>query len=594
MGESIFGLKRTHRCAELDISNVGQKVTVMGWTHKRRDLGGVIFVDLRDRSGIVQLVFNSEISSEIFEKAERIRNEYVLAVTGEVVKRSEDTVNPKLATGEIEIIVKELRILSSAETSPIYIEEDTDVNETIRLKYRYLDLRRPDMQRNLILRHKVAKIARDYYDQHGFLEIETPMLTKSTPEGARDYLVPSRVHPGKFYALPQSPQLFKQLLMVSGFDRYMQIVKCFRDEDLRADRQPEFTQIDLEMSFVNVEDVLEINEGFIVKAFDEALGIKLETPFLRMTYQEAMDRFGSDKPDIRFGLELVNISDLVENCGFKVFSDAVKNGGSVRAINAKGCGRTFSRREIDSLVEFVKIYRAKGMAWIVVEENELKSAITKFFTDEEIKAILERVEAEPGDLICFVADINEIVYDALGQLRLEIARRTNIIDESQFKFLWVTEFPLLEYDEEEKRYVAKHHPFTSPMDEDIEYLDTDPGRVRAKAYDIVLNGTEIGGGSIRIHDQALQSKMFKLLGFTEEQAWERFGFLLEAFKYGTPPHGGLAFGLDRLIMLMAKRNSIRDVIAFPKVQNASDLMTSAPDVVEDKQLKELHIKISNQ
>ena len=594
MGESIFGLKRTHRCAELDISNVGQKVTVMGWTHKRRDLGGVIFVDLRDRSGIVQLVFNSEISSEIFEKAERIRNEYVLAVTGEVVKRSEDTVNPKLATGEIEIIVKELRILSSAETSPIYIEEDTDVNETIRLKYRYLDLRRPDMQRNLILRHKVAKIARDYYDQHGFLEIKTPMLTKSTPEGARDYLVPSRVHPGKFYALPQSPQLFKQLLMVSGFDRYMQIVKCFRDEDLRADRQPEFTQIDLEMSFVNVEDVLEINEGFIVKAFDEALGIKLETPFLRMTYQEAMDRFGSDKPDIRFGLELVNISDLVENCGFKVFSDAVKNGGSVRAINAKGCGRTFSRREIDSLVEFVKIYRAKGMAWIVVEENELKSAITKFFTDEEIKAILERVEAEPGDLICFVADINEIVYDALGQLRLEIARRTNIIDESQFKFLWVTEFPLLEYDEEEKRYVAKHHPFTSPMDEDIEYLDTDPGRVRAKAYDIVLNGTEIGGGSIRIHDQALQSKMFKLLGFTEEQAWERFGFLLEAFKYGTPPHGGLAFGLDRLIMLMAKRNSIRDVIAFPKVQNASDLMTSAPDVVEDKQLKELHIKISNQ
>jgi len=594
MGESIFGLKRTHRCAELDISNVGQKVTVMGWTHKRRDLGGVIFVDLRDRSGIVQLVFNSEISSEIFEKAERIRNEYVLAVTGEVVKRSEDTVNPKLATGEIEIIVKELRILSSAETSPIYIEEDTDVNETIRLKYRYLDLRRPDMQRNLILRHKVAKIARDYYDQHGFLEIETPMLTKSTPEGARDYLVPSRVHPGKFYALPQSPQLFKQLLMVSGFDRYMQIVKCFRDEDLRADRQPEFTQIDLEMSFVNVEDVLEINEGFIVKAFDEALGIKLETPFLRMTYQEAMDRFGSDKPDIRFGLELVNISDLVENCGFKVFSDAVKNGGSVRAINAKGCGRTFSRREIDSLVEFVKIYRAKGMAWIVVEENELKSAITKFFTDEEIKAILERVKAEPGDLICFVADINEIVYDALGQLRLEIARRTNIIDESQFKFLWVTEFPLLEYDEEEKRYVAKHHPFTSPMDEDIEYLDTDPGRVRAKAYDIVLNGTEIGGGSIRIHDQALQSKMFKLLGFTEEQAWERFGFLLEAFKYGTPPHGGLAFGLDRLIMLMAKRNSIRDVIAFPKVQNASDLMTSAPDVVEDKQLKELHIKISNQ
>lgn len=594
MGESIFGLKRTHRCAELNVANVGQQVTVMGWAHKRRDLGGLIFVDLRDRSGIVQLVFNNEISSEVFKKAEAIRNEYVLAVVGEVVKRADEAVNPKIPTGEIEIIAKELRILSSSETPPIYIEEDTDVNEALRLKYRYLDLRRPDMQRNLILRHKIAKIARDYYDQHGFLEIETPMLTKSTPEGARDYLVPSRVHAGKFYALPQSPQLFKQLLMVSGFDRYMQIVKCFRDEDLRADRQPEFTQIDLEMSFVNVEDVLEINEGFIAKVFEEALGIKLETPFIRMPYQEAMDRFGSDKPDIRFGLELVNVSDLVENCGFKVFADAVKNGGSVRAINAKGCGRKFSRREIDSLGEFVKTYKAKGLAWIVVEENELKSPITKFFTEEEIKAILERVEAEPGDLICFVADKNEVVYDALGQLRLEIAKRINIIDESQFKFLWVTEFPLLEYDEEEKRYVAKHHPFTSPMDEDIEYLDTDPGRVRAKAYDIVLNGTEIGGGSIRIHDQALQSKMFKLLGFTEEQAWERFGFLLEAFKYGTPPHGGLAFGLDRLVMLMAGRNSIRDVIAFPKVQNASDLMTGAPDVVEDKQMQELHIKLSEQ
>lgn len=594
MGESIFGLKRTHRCAELNASNVGQEITVMGWAHKRRDLGGVIFVDLRDRSGILQVVFNNEISGEIFTKAESIRNEYVIAVIGEVVNRSLETVNSKIPTGEIEIIAKELRILSNAETSPIYIEEDTDVNETLRLKYRYLDLRRPDMQRNLILRHKVAKIARDYYDQNGFLEIETPMLTKSTPEGARDYLVPSRVHPGKFFALPQSPQLFKQLLMVSGFDRYMQITKCFRDEDLRADRQPEFTQIDLEMSFVNVEDVLEINEGFISKAFDEAMGIKLETPFLRMTYQEAMDRFGSDKPDVRFGLELINISDMVENCGFKVFSDAVKNGGSVRAINAKGCGRVFSRREIDSLVEFVKIYRAKGMAWIVVEENELKSAITKFFTEDEVKAILERVKAEPGDLICFIADKNEVVYDALGQLRLEIAKRTKLINEDEFKFLWVTEFPLLEYDEEEKRYVAKHHPFTSPMDEDLQYLETEPGKVRAKAYDIVLNGTEIGGGSIRIHDQSLQSKMFELLGFTKEQAWDRFGFLLEAFKYGTPPHGGLAFGLDRLIMIMAGRSSIRDVIAFPKVQNASDLMSNAPDVVEDKQIKELHIKLSNQ
>lgn len=594
MGESIIGMKRTHRCTELNASNLGQTVTVMGWVHKRRNLGSLIFVDLRDRSGILQIVFNDQVSEEIFAKAEGIRSEFVLAVTGEVARRAPEAINTKLLTGEIEIIAKELRILSSAETTPFYIEEDSDVNEALRLKYRFLDLRRPDMQRNLMLRHKVSKIARDYYDENGFLEIETPMLTKSTPEGARDYLVPSRVHPGKFYALPQSPQLFKQLLMVSGFDRYFQIVKCFRDEDLRADRQPEFTQIDLEMSFVNVEDVLEVNEGFIKRAFDEALGIKLETPFIRMTYQEAMDRFGSDKPDIRFGLELVNVSDLVENCGFKVFADAVKNGGSVRAINAKGCGKLYSRREIDGLVELVKLYKAKGMAWIVVEENELKSSITKFFNEDELKAILERVEAAPGDLICFVADKNEIVYDALGQLRLEVAKKLNLLDDKEFKFLWVTEFPLLEYDEEEKRWVAKHHPFTSPMDEDIQYLDTDPGKVRAKAYDIVLNGTEIGGGSIRIHDQSLQSKMFKLLGFTEEQAWDRFGFLLEAFKYGTPPHGGLAFGLDRLIMIMAERSSIRDVIAFPKVQNASDLMSNAPDVVDDKQIDELHIMLKKQ
>lgn len=590
MSESIYGLKRTHRCAELGIGNVGETVTVMGWVHKRRDLGGVIFIDLRDRSGILQVVFNTEKDKKLFNKAETLRNEYVIALIGEVVKRHPDTVNPKLETGEIEVIATQMRILSKAETPPIYIEEDSDVNEMMRLKYRYIDLRRPDMQRNLILRHRVAKIARDYYDAHGFLEIETPMLTKSTPEGARDYLVPSRVHPGKFFALPQSPQLFKQLLMVSGMDRYMQIVKCFRDEDLRADRQPEFTQIDLEMSFVNVEDVLTLNEGFIVKAFKEALGIELETPFIRMPYQEAMDRFGSDKPDIRFGLELVNVSDLVENCGFKVFADAVKNGGSVRAINAKGCGAKFSRREIDSLVEFVKIYKAKGMAWIAVEENELKSAITKFFSEDEVKAILERVQAEPGDLICFIADRNEIVYDALGQLRLELARRLGLLDNSEFKFLWVTEFPLLEYDEEERRWVAKHHPFTSPMDEDLQYIDTDPGKIRAKAYDMVLNGVEIGGGSIRIHSQELQSKMFSLLGFTEEAAWDRFGFLLEAFKYGTPPHGGLAFGLDRLIMLMAGRSSIRDVIAFPKVQNASCPMSNAPDYVELKQLKELHIK----
>lgn len=591
MGESIYGLKRTSRCAEVSLKNVGQSVTLMGWSHKRRDLGGVIFVDLRDRSGIVQIVFKIEDNKELFNKAETIRSEYVLAVIGEVVKRDPATVNPNIPTGEVEIIVKELRILSKSETPPIYIEEDSDVNETVRLKHRYIDLRRPDMQRNMILRHRVSKIARDYYDENGFLEIETPMLTKSTPEGARDYLVPSRVHPGKFFALPQSPQLFKQLLMVSGFDRYIQIVKCFRDEDLRADRQPEFTQIDLEMSFVNVEDVLTINEGFIKKLFKETLDVDLETPFIRMPYKEAMERYGSDKPDISFGLELVNISDLVENCGFKVFADAVKNGGSVRAINAKGCGAKFSRREIDALVEYVKIYKAKGMAWIVVEENELKSAITKFFSEDEVKTILDRVKAEPGDLICFIADKNEVVFDALGQLRLEIARKLDIIDKDRFSFLWVTEFPLLEYDEEEKRYVAKHHPFTSPMDEDLEYLEKDPAKVRAKAYDIVLNGTEIGGGSIRIHSQELQSKMFNLLGFSEKEAWDRFGFLLEAFKYGTPPHGGLAFGLDRLVMLMAKKSSIRDVIAFPKVQNASCLMTNAPDEVDQKQTKELHIKL---
>lgn len=594
MGESIYGLKRTHRCTELTAKNVGEKVTVMGWCHKRRDLGGLIFISLRDRSGLIQIVFNNEVNSELFEKAGNIRNEYVVAVVGEVVRRSPEAVNPNMPTGEIEVSANELRILSRSETPPMYIEEDSDVNEVVRLKHRYIDLRRPDMQRNLILRHKIAKIARDYYDENGFLEIETPMLTKSTPEGARDYLVPSRVHPGKFFALPQSPQIFKQLLMVSGFDRYMQIVKCFRDEDLRADRQPEFTQIDLEMSFVNVDEVLNINEGFIKRVFREALDIELETPFIRMSYQEAMDRFGSDKPDIRFGLELVNVSDLVENCGFKVFSDAVQNGGSVRAINARECGRKFSRREIDALVEVVKTYKAKGMAWIVVEENELKSSITKFFSEDEIKAILRKVEAQPGDLICFVADKNEVVYDSLGALRLEIARKLDLVKKDEFKFLWVTEFPLFEYDEEEKRYVAKHHPFTSPMDEDLQYLDTEPGKVRAKAYDIVLNGSEIGGGSIRIHSQELQSKMFKLLGFTEEQAWERFGFLLEAFRYGTPPHGGLAFGLDRLTMLMAGKNSIRDVIAFPKVQNASCLMTNAPDVVEEKQLKELHIKLDGQ
>jgi aspartyl-tRNA synthetase len=578
-------------CADLGLENVGQEVVLMGWAQRRRDLGGVIFVDLRDRSGIIQIVFDVGISKEVFEKAEAIRNEYVLAVVGNVVKRDAEAVNPKLKTGEIEVKITELRILSKAETPPFYIEEDSDVNEQVRLKYRYLDLRRPDMQKNIILRHKVTKIVRDYFDENGFLEIETPMLTKSTPEGARDYLVPSRVHPGKFFALPQSPQLYKQLLMLSGMDRYFQIVRCFRDEDLRADRQPEFTQIDIEMSFVNVEDVLSINEKLIAKIFKETLGIELTTPFLRLPYQEAMDRFGSDKPDIRFGFELKNLSDIVANSEFKVFADTVAKGGSVRAINAKNCADKFSRRDLDNLVDFVKIYKAKGMAWIVVTENELKSPITKFFTDNEIKAILSRMEAEPGDIIMMVADKNEIVYDALGHLRLELARRLDMVKKDDYKFLWVTEFPLLEYDEEEKRYVAKHHPFTSPMDEDIALLDSDPSKVRAKAYDIVLNGVEIGGGSIRIHSTELQQKMFETLGFSKEAAWERFGFLMEAFKYGTPPHGGMAYGLDRLVMLIAGKDSIRDVIAFPKVQNASELMTNAPSEVEPKQLKELHIKL---
>lgn len=591
MGETIYGLKRTHRCTELSVEDVGKKVTVMGWVQKRRNLGSLIFVDMRDRTGLLQIVFSDLTDKAVFEKAESIRNEYVLAVVGEVAKRAPEAVNPSMKTGEIEIIASELRILSKSETPPIHIEEDSGVNEATRLKYRYLDLRRPDMQAALMLRHRVAKIARDYFDSNGFLEIETPMLIKSSPEGARDYLVPSRVHPGKFYALPQSPQLFKQLLMVSGFDRYIQIVKCFRDEDLRADRQPEFTQIDLEMSFVNVDDVLTLNEGFIKKAFKEALGVELETPFLRMPYKEAMERFGSDKPDMRFGMELVNVSDLVAGCGFKVFADAVASGGSVRAINAKGCGK-FSRKEIDSLVEFVKTYRAKGMAWIVVDENEIRSSITKFFSDDEMKAILDKTGAEPGDLICFIADKNEVVFDSLGALRVEIAKRLGILNNNEFRFLWVTEFPLLEYDDEEKRWVAKHHPFTSPMDEDLEYLESDPGRVRAKAYDIVLNGTELGGGSIRIHMQELQSRMFKLLGFSEEEAWAKFGYLLEAFRYGVPPHGGMAYGLDRMIMLMAGRSSIKDVIAFPKVQNASDLMTNAPDTVDQKQLDELHLKVA--
>lgn len=588
MAEKLTGLKRTHMCGEVSDLDVGHEIVVMGWVQRRRELGKLIFVDLRDRTGILQIVFKSELDSELHSKALQLRNEYVIAVRG-VLQIRED-INPNLKTGKWEVVAKELRILSKADTPPIHIEDVVDTSEATRLKYRYLDLRRPVMQKNLMLRHRVAKVARDYFDEKGFIEIETPVLIKSTPEGARDYLVPSRVFPGKFFALPQSPQLFKQILMVSGFDRYFQIAKCFRDEDLRADRQPEFTQIDLEMSFVDIPDVLEVCEGFLKRVYGEVLGIDIDIPFPRMTYAEAMERFGSDKPDTRFGMELVNVSDIVKNSAFKVFSGAIENGGSVRAINAKGCGSKFSRKEIDALTDVVKTYGAKGMAWIAVEDGNLRSSFTKFLTDEEIHGILKRVQAEPGDLICFVADSDSIVFDALGHLRLEIAKKLNLLDENKNNFLWVTEFPLLEYDDEEKRWVAKHHPFTSPMDEDIPLLDTDPGKVRAKAYDIVLNGIELGGGSIRIHDQELQKKIFNVIGISDEEAQRRFGFLLEAFRYGTPPHGGLAFGLDRMVMLMTKCDSIRDVIAFPKVQNSSCLMTGAPDFVDEKQLEELHIR----
>ena len=591
MGESIKGLKRTHMCGELTSQNVGENVVLMGWVQRRRDLGGLIFVTLRDRTGIIQLVFDQEESSDLFDKAATLRSEYVIACRGQVVNRAPEAINPNMATGEIEVRAEELRILSKSETPPFYIEDNTNVSEALRYKYRYLDLRRPEMQRNLIIRHKIASQVRNFLNERGFLEIETPMLTKSTPEGARDYLVPSRVHPGKFYALPQSPQLFKQLLMLAGYDRYYQIVRCFRDEDLRADRQPEFTQIDIEMSFVEIDDVLTINEEMIAHIFKQVLDIDIPTPFKRMTYKEAMERYGSDKPDTRFGLELVDVSSLVANSEFKVFSGAVKKGGSVRAINAKGAGDKFSRRDIDSLGEFVKTYRAKGLAWINVTPEGVKSPIAKFLSQEELDSLLNHLKAEPGDLLLFIADENEIVFQALGQLRLELARRLDIIPKDQYNILWITEFPLFEYDQEEGRYVAKHHPFTSPMDEDLHLLESEPGKVRAKAYDMVLNGNEIGGGSIRIHDMSLQERMFKALGFTMEKAWEQFGFLLEAFKYGAPPHGGIAYGLDRIAALLAGRTSIRDVIAFPKVQNASDLMTNAPSFVDEKQLKELHISI---
>lgn len=586
----IHGYGRTDYCANFTTQDVGKKVRLMGWINKRRDFGSLVFVDLRDRSGIMQVVFDSSKMEGSFDEVDQLRNEYVIAVEGEIVLRDEETVNEKLKTGLIEVSVRNLEIFSRAMTPPFYIEDDVKVGESLKLKYRYLDLRRPEMQKNLIMRHKLATTARQYLDKNGFLEIETPMLIKSTPEGARDYVVPSRLHPGEFYALPQSPQQYKQLLMVSGLDRYYQITKCFRDEDLRADRQPEFTQIDMELSFVGVDDVIAINEGLIKQVFKDILDIDVQLPLPRLTYQEAMDRFGSDKPDTRFGLELKDLSDLLQDCEFKVFAGALKNGGSVRAINAKGCEPKFARREIDSLVDYVKIYRAKGLAWISVTEEGLKSPITKFLKQEEIDAIMDRMDARPGDILFFMADCNKVVYDSLGNLRLEIARRLNMIDENKYNLLWVVDFPLLEYDEDEKRYVAKHHPFTSPKDEDLSMLETSPEKVRAKAYDIVLNGTEIGGGSIRIHDSQVQRKMFAALGLTEEDMETKFGFLIEAFKYGAPPHGGMAYGLDRLAMILAGRDSIRDVIAFPKVQSGACLMSEAPSPISQEQLDELYIQ----
>ena len=583
--------KRTHLCGTLTAANVGERVCVMGWAQKQRDLGALIFIDLRDRSGILQLAFDTNTDEKIFKEAFGVRAEYVLLAKGVVRMRGEGAINKNLPTGEVEVAVDEFKILAAAETPPFEIVENSKVNAELRLRHRYLDLRRPDMQRNIIARSRISKIARDYYAEQGFIDIETPNLCKPTPEGARDYLVPSRVHKGSFYALPQSPQLYKQLLMVSGFDRYFQIARCYRDEDLRADRQPEFTQLDTEMSFVTADDVMKMHEGFIKRLFKEYMNTELDYDFIRMPYAEAMERFGSDKPDIRFGFELTNISDVVKNCGFKVFSGAVEAGGSVRGINVKG-GAKFSRKEIDSLAEFVKSYRAKGLAWLKWAENgDISSSYAKFLTEEENEAIKAAMSAEAGDLILIVADKNAVVFDALGALRCECAKRMNILDPFDFKFLWVTEFPLLEYSEEDGRFYAKHHPFTSPMDEDLQYIDSDPARVRAKAYDIVLNGTELGGGSVRIHDSAIQSKMFSVLGLSEEEAKEKFGYLLEAFKYGVPPHGGLAFGLDRLVTLVLGLEDIRDVIAFPKVQNASELMTRCPSEADPKALEELGLKI---
>lgn len=590
MAESMQGLTRTCRCAELTAQHVGQTVTVMGWVQKSRNKGGIIFVDLRDRSGIIQLIFEeSDTGSEGFEKATKLRAEFVVAATGTVENRS-GAVNENLATGAIEVRVKDIRILSESETPPFPIEENIRTKDDLRLRYRFLDLRRPDLQRNLMMRSRAAMITRQFLADEGFLEIETPMLTKSTPEGARDYLVPSRVHPGNFYALPQSPQLFKQLLMCAGYDRYFQITRCFRDEDLRADRQPEFTQIDMELSFVREDDVIDVNERLIQRLFRELLGLEVPVPFPRITWQEAMDRFGSDRPDTRFGMELCNVTDIVKNCGFGVFSDAVENGGSVRGINVKGQG-AMPRKKIDKLVDTAKEFGAKGLAYLCVnEDGSYKSSFAKFMTEEELQALVRAMEGESGDLLLFAADRDKVVYDVLGNLRLELAAQIGLLDKNVYHFLWVTEFPLLEYNEELGRYQAMHHPFTMPMEEDIPFLETDPGRVRARAYDIVLNGLEIGGGSVRIHQNDIQEKMFECLGFTKEEAHEQFGFLLDAFRYGVPPHAGLAYGFDRLIMVMAKEDSIREVIAFPKVKDASCPLTDAPNVVDEKQLEELGIE----
>lgn len=584
-------LGRTHHCGELREEHVGKKVRLKGWVQRRRDLGDLIFIDLRDRSGIVQVVFSPQVSREALEIAEKVRNEFVLDVEGEVIARDQSTYNENIPTGTIEVAVNQVTIMNAAKTPPFMIEDDTDVNEDVRLKYRYLDLRRPEMIETFKLRHRITKVVRDFLDENEFLEVETPILTKSTPEGARDYLVPSRVHEGEFYALPQSPQIFKQLLMVSGFERYYQIARCFRDEDLRADRQPEFTQIDIETSFMESEDLLAMMEKMMTRVMKESKGITVETPFPRMSYAEAMSRYGSDKPDTRFGMELVEVSEIVKNCGFKVFSGAIESGGKVSGINVKGGNSKYSRKDIDALTEFVAIYGAKGLAWFKVEEDGLKGPVTKFFNEEEQEGIKSALSAEIGDLLLFVADKNSIVYDSLGALRLKLGKELDLIDQSKHNFLWITDWPLLEYDEEVGRYFAAHHPFTMPVKEDIQYLDDRPEKVRAEAYDLVLNGYELGGGSLRIYQRDIQEKMFKALGFSEEAAREQFGFLMDAFEYGTPPHGGIAFGLDRLVMILAGRTNLRDTIAFPKTASASCLLTNAPGRVSEDQLDELNLEL---